>query len=87
MAYEVSVVKPTKTAHTASRSIEKLSMTQPSPSVQQMLCGTLLQMLQSPDLTPEDREWLRHFATSMIAEFNVLKSKHEEDEPEEPAAA
>jgi hypothetical protein len=44
-------------------------------------------MLQAPDLTPEDAQFLEQYALRVIAEFNLLKSNPKEDVPDKPIAA
>jgi hypothetical protein len=60
-------------------------MTQPSSKVQQTLSATLLQMLQQPDLSPEDAEWLQQFALRTITEFSLDRDK--DKAPGQPIAA
>lgn len=62
-------------------------MAQPSKTVQRALSAALLELLQSPELTPEDSQWLRHFAMRTIAEFNLTKPKDDGDTAEKPIAA
>jgi len=62
-------------------------MTEPSYKVQQALCMALLNMLKSPDLTPEEGEWVQQFALRTIAEYNLLKSKKSKGNPEHTVAA
>lgn len=61
------------------------NMAAPSYVVQRVLAATLLEMLRSGELSPEDAEWVRQFAVRLIAEFNLAKSRREN--PEEPLAA
>lgn len=61
-------------------------MRSPSSKIQQGLAKALFDMLRSPDLTPEDAEWLREFATRTIAEFTVATSKRADSE-DDPVAA
>ena len=49
-------------------------ITKPSPKVQEVLCATLLDLLKSPDLTPEDLKWVRQFAMRLLAELTALKA-------------
>ena len=60
-------------------------MTQPSSKVQQALCSAMLRLLKSPDLTPEDAEWLQRFAMRTLSEFSILKPTDKKDAPEDSA--
>ena len=62
-------------------------MDHPSSKVQQGLAKALFDLLRSPDLAPEDGEWLRDFATRTIAEFSIAKSKQADDSDDKPIAA
>lgn len=68
-------------------------MPQPSSKIQLTLAATLLSMLRSPDLTPEDAEWLQQFALRTISEFNLrkedqnLRNEDKKEAPEELLAA
>jgi hypothetical protein len=58
-------------------------MNKPSTTVQRGLSGALLELLRSPDLSPEDVKWVQQFALRTIAEFSVMKSQENEKEAPE----
>lgn len=49
-------------------------MTRPSSKVQEQLCKALLEMLKSSDLSHEDKEWVRQYASLVIADYASLKA-------------
>jgi hypothetical protein len=53
-----------------------------SPSIQQILMSAMLRLEQSPDLSPEEVEWVRKLAIRMMTDITVAKSdRQEHDEP------
>ena len=60
-------------------------MLRPTSKTQHALLVSLLEMENSPDLSPADRAQVREFAMHLIAEFSVLKD--DEDSKSDPTAA
>ena len=60
----------------------------PSSKVQEVLAIALFALSRSPNLSPEDAEWVRQYALRTITEFRISKSQKEEaDASEERIAA
>jgi len=74
--------KPTHCRDAASKAA--MRMGQPSSNVQQALLAALRHVEQSPDLSPEEVEWIRHFAARLITELAVSKSEQAEDDDLSP---
>ncbi len=53
-------------------------MIQPSSKIQKSLLRALEKVENSPDLSPEEVEWVRQLAVRLITEFMVLKSDAQE---------
>jgi hypothetical protein len=53
-------------------------MIQPSSKIQKSLLTALDKVENSPDLSPEEVEWVRQFAVRLITEFTVLQSHEQE---------
>jgi len=52
-------------------------------SIQQMLMATLIRLERSPDLSPEEIEWVRRLAVRLMTDVTVAQS----DRTDEPIAA
>jgi hypothetical protein len=53
-------------------------MIRPSSKIQKSLLRALEKVENSPDLSPEEVEWVRQLAVRLITEFMVLKSDVQE---------
>ena len=61
--------------------VPRFPMTKPSAKVQEAVSATLLDLLKSPDLTPEDLKWVRHLAERLIPDLAPLNVSRFPQEP------
>lgn len=57
-----------------------------SRSVQQILMAAMIRVERSPDLSPDEIEWVRKLAVRMMADFTLAQSDRPDHEETQVAA-
>jgi hypothetical protein len=57
----------------------RFALTRPSSKVEDALLSALSRLVQSPDLSPEEKDWVRQLVLHLMAELSTLTSEGDDD--------